>query len=238
MSGLLNAIDGVASQEGRILIMTTNYPEKLDDALVRPGRVDMKVEFTLASKQQIRELFLRMYCVDSREAARMPTNLRQIMPDVIEAGVSADRPAISEKSERQNHHPQHRPGRLLPPPPPRTPTAAVPSRLPTLGVTSPALEPSFSLQSQPSSELEKMADMFADSLPAATFSPAEVQGFLIMRKKDPWSALAEIVAWRDAELAKKDEKKEQSQKPKDEEVKQGVVSGKSSTDDLVKVDKE
>ncbi|KAF7503414.1 hypothetical protein GJ744_003897 [Endocarpon pusillum] len=67
MSGLLNAIDGVASQEGRVLIMTTNFPERLDDALIQPGRVDMKIEFTLASKQQIRELFLRMYCVDSRE---------------------------------------------------------------------------------------------------------------------------------------------------------------------------
>ena len=36
-SGLLNAIDGVASQEGRIFIMTTNHIEKLDPALIRPG---------------------------------------------------------------------------------------------------------------------------------------------------------------------------------------------------------
>ncbi len=39
-SGFLNAIDGVRSQEGRIIIMTTNYKEKLDPALLRPGRVD------------------------------------------------------------------------------------------------------------------------------------------------------------------------------------------------------
>lgn len=43
ISGLLNAIDGVASPEGRILIMTTNHYEKLDSALIRSGRVDKRV---------------------------------------------------------------------------------------------------------------------------------------------------------------------------------------------------
>jgi mitochondrial chaperone BCS1 len=37
LSGLLNAIDGVASHEGRVLVMTTNHPEQLDAALIRPG---------------------------------------------------------------------------------------------------------------------------------------------------------------------------------------------------------
>ena len=61
LSGLLNAIDGVATHEGRVLIMTTNFPEKLDAALIRPGRVDRKVEFKLAMKQQVRDLFCNMY---------------------------------------------------------------------------------------------------------------------------------------------------------------------------------
>lgn len=61
LSGLLNAIDGVATHEGRVLIMTTNHPERLDSALVRPGRVDRRVGFTLAKNEQIRELFVRMY---------------------------------------------------------------------------------------------------------------------------------------------------------------------------------
>jgi mitochondrial chaperone BCS1 len=60
-SGLLNAIDGVASPEGRILIITTNFPHRLDAALVRPGRIDFKVEFKRASKKEIREMFLRFY---------------------------------------------------------------------------------------------------------------------------------------------------------------------------------
>lgn len=41
---LLNAIDGVATPSGLITIMTSNYPEKLDEALTRSGRIDMKVE--------------------------------------------------------------------------------------------------------------------------------------------------------------------------------------------------
>lgn len=41
-SGLLNAIDGVAAQEGRMLFMTTNHLERLSEALVRPGRVDVR----------------------------------------------------------------------------------------------------------------------------------------------------------------------------------------------------
>ena len=36
-SGLLNAIDGVTSTEGRILFMTTNHVDRLDPALIRPG---------------------------------------------------------------------------------------------------------------------------------------------------------------------------------------------------------
>lgn len=67
--GLLNAIDGVASYEGRVLIMTTNKPKVLDEALVRPGRVDMQVEFTFATEKQAGELFERMYEVNSKECS-------------------------------------------------------------------------------------------------------------------------------------------------------------------------
>lgn len=50
-SGLLNALDGVRSQEGRILIMTTNHREKLDPALMRPGRADCHIELNYASEK-------------------------------------------------------------------------------------------------------------------------------------------------------------------------------------------
>ncbi|PLB38906.1 BCS1 and AAA domain-containing protein [Aspergillus candidus] len=61
LSGLLNVIDGVAASEGRILIMTTNHIDKLDSALLRPGRVDMSIEFGYSAAADIRDLFESMY---------------------------------------------------------------------------------------------------------------------------------------------------------------------------------
>ena len=60
-SGLLNAIDGAGTPEGYMVFMTANLPEMLDDALIRPGRVDMKVGFAIASKSQNHRLFIRIY---------------------------------------------------------------------------------------------------------------------------------------------------------------------------------
>jgi chaperone BCS1 len=57
LSGLLNVLDGVSSQEGRILIMTTNHIEHLDEALIRPGRSDKKVHFKLADQNISTQLF-------------------------------------------------------------------------------------------------------------------------------------------------------------------------------------
>jgi chaperone BCS1 len=60
-SGLLNAIDGVAASEGRILFATTNHLERLDPALVRPGRIDRKFEIGHADRDQARRLFARFF---------------------------------------------------------------------------------------------------------------------------------------------------------------------------------
>jgi chaperone BCS1 len=43
LAGLLNVLDGVVDAPGRILVMTTNHPEKLDPALLRPGRVNLQI---------------------------------------------------------------------------------------------------------------------------------------------------------------------------------------------------
>jgi AAA+ superfamily predicted ATPase len=57
LSGLLNALDGVFACNGRMLIMTTNHPEVLDSALIRPGRVDSKYLFDNCNKDQIKGLY-------------------------------------------------------------------------------------------------------------------------------------------------------------------------------------
>ena len=43
LSGMLNVLDGVVDCPDRIVVMTSNHPEKLDPALIRPGRVNLKL---------------------------------------------------------------------------------------------------------------------------------------------------------------------------------------------------
>lgn len=53
-SGLLNALDGILSnQKGIITIMTTNYIGKLGQALIRPGRIDKAFELSYCVHEQI-----------------------------------------------------------------------------------------------------------------------------------------------------------------------------------------
>lgn len=60
-SGLLNVLDGVLSQTGQVLVMTTNHREHLDPALARPGRIDVQVEIGPSSAAQARAIFLRFF---------------------------------------------------------------------------------------------------------------------------------------------------------------------------------
>jgi chaperone BCS1 len=57
LSSLLNIMDGTLEIPGRVMILTTNNPEKLDTALVRPGRIDMNIEFTCATRDMIIEMY-------------------------------------------------------------------------------------------------------------------------------------------------------------------------------------
>lgn len=76
ISSLLNELDGFATNHGLLVLATTNYPEKLDPALVnRPSRFDRKFELQLPSEDLRRE-FLRKF-VDKWPKSRRP-NSKQI----------------------------------------------------------------------------------------------------------------------------------------------------------------
>lgn len=60
-SGLLNALDGVAAGEERIAFLTTNHVDRLDPALIRPGRVDMMVRIGEATTYQAAQMWDRFY---------------------------------------------------------------------------------------------------------------------------------------------------------------------------------
>merc|ERR1719412_2970697 len=70
-TGLPNAVDGIGEHRGTVFVMTTNFIDRLDSALIRAGRVDMKVEFKHADDYQLAEYFKWFYDDDLEEAARL-----------------------------------------------------------------------------------------------------------------------------------------------------------------------
>ena len=110
LSGLLNAIDGVAAPEGRLLVMTSNHPEHLDPALIRPGRIDLQEWFDLLGPDEIRRMFLRFHPGREADAVRFahaigrpisPAELQCILlaGDPFEAGDVIDTDAIEIANE-------------------------------------------------------------------------------------------------------------------------------------------
>ncbi|RAR12500.1 mitochondrial chaperone bcs1 [Stemphylium lycopersici] len=154
LAGLLNIIDGAASSEGRVLIMTTNCPEKLDSALIRPGRVDLQIKFTLATNAQIQEIFRRMY---SDETA------------TVTAAAAVAKSNKDEATKKKD-------------------------------TTTAKTTPRYNFATLPADQLTRMAKTFADTLPELVFSPAEIQGYLLMRKMDPMGAVEGVAEWRDGVL--------------------------------------
>jgi chaperone BCS1 len=172
LAGLLNIIDGAASSEGRVLIMTTNYPEKLDSALIRPGRVDLQIKFTLATRTQVEEIFRRMYS-DEADGKKCDGS------DGGEKKYAPEKKGSSSNDKRKEE-----------------------ARWGATGNKSP------NFATLPPDQLTEMARQFADALPEAVFSPAEIQGYLLQKKSDPQGALDGVGEWRDAVLeAKKKGKK-------------------------------
>lgn len=153
LSGLLNAIDGVASHEGRVLIMTTNKPESLDEALIRPGRVDVQVGFRNATSAQATELFYRMYETSRTKQTSVPTKLQ-----------STGNTQATKGSSKM-------------------------------------LEADIEME-----ELKRISEEFGKVIPEDMLSPAEIQGFLLKRKKSPEKALEDAQVWVDGVLKQKESK--------------------------------
>ena len=72
LSFLLNLLDGTLEANGRILIITTNFPERIDKALIRPGRIDMIVHFQKCTLEVVNEMVCSFY---DKEVALTDTSL-------------------------------------------------------------------------------------------------------------------------------------------------------------------
>ena len=80
---MINALDGVLSGEGRIIIMSTNHIEKFSDTILRPGRIDLKLNIDYVTKDVFRKYVHDFYHVD------LPENIR-IKDDITVAKMQSD----------------------------------------------------------------------------------------------------------------------------------------------------
>ena len=68
LGGFLELLDGLIEMPGRLIVITSNHPEKLDRALLRPGRIDVNLELKLASQADINDIFRLWYRADIPDA--------------------------------------------------------------------------------------------------------------------------------------------------------------------------
>ena len=61
LSFILNTIDGLIETSGRIIVISSNYYDKLDDALIRPGRIDMLLDLKKYNISMIEKLYEKFY---------------------------------------------------------------------------------------------------------------------------------------------------------------------------------
>lgn len=87
LSFILNILDGILETPGRILIMTSNYPEKLDKALIRPGRIDINLEVGYCDIKMISDMYKYFYEKDMMSEIKeiknniTPAQLNKILSD-------------------------------------------------------------------------------------------------------------------------------------------------------------
>ena len=61
LDDILNLWDGIRETPGRILIISSNHYDKLDPALVRPGRIDITHELSNVSHNTLAEMYLNLF---------------------------------------------------------------------------------------------------------------------------------------------------------------------------------
>jgi chaperone BCS1 len=153
--------------------MTTNHPEKLDEALIRPGHVDHQVAFENATQVQIKELFERMYTND--------------LPGT-KLDISSSTTSVTAASSTSTKD-------VLIPPPTPVKSSSAPSGSANGTVIPNGTAKVGEKEELTAEELSVIAKAFAKEVPDDMLSPAEIQGFLLKRKKDPRKALLDVGGW-------------------------------------------
>jgi len=186
LSGLLNVLDGIGAQEGRLLFATTNKYSSLDPALCRPGRMDIHVEFKLASKFQARDLFKIFYMPDYKEEGKDSSG--NTPPDV----------AVDKEHDEPGSGVEFVHGNGLP--------SASSDTEPITGMLHQQHAPQLSRQT-----IDTLADSFAEAIPEREVSMAALQGYLMMYKTQPLEATQDAKAW--VEKVKEEEERKRHENP-------------------------
>ena len=75
LAELLEVLDGIVEMPGRVIVLTTNRPHALDPALLRPGRIDLHIEFGAMRRDDMAAMLRHYYGADSvsgATAGRLP----------------------------------------------------------------------------------------------------------------------------------------------------------------------
>lgn len=110
LAGLLNALDGVVTPHGLMTVLTTNHRERLDPALLRPGRVDVSEELLVCDEAQVAEMCVALLGVQASvglcravgRAAVTPADVVGVFKDHLDdVGLALDGLAQLVESRRQ-----------------------------------------------------------------------------------------------------------------------------------------
>jgi chaperone BCS1 len=254
LSGLLNALDGVAAAEGRILFATTNHLDQLDPALCRPGRMDVWIDFKNASKFQAEHLFRNFFPssdADMVSNIELETELEPLeMPAPASPSTSQLSSLFSEALSGLSTA-SSRSGSLSPLSSPtpvgshslsrRSESVCSRAGAKTETETSEAVEEHVAACAHAApplsaARLAELAKQFADSIPDEGFSVAALQGYLLKNKSRPENAAEGAAAWVISERAlreklkkereAKDRELEKEEKEREEEEKQAAEAEK------------
>ncbi|KAG6852448.1 hypothetical protein C0991_011883 [Blastosporella zonata] len=201
LSGLLNALDGVGAQEGRILFATTNRYSALDPALCRPGRMDLHVEFKNASKYQARELFDRFYLPNPpKEGAADALASQQVgkaakpKPGDGNLGLQNEKQLVDDAESSESRKASSGNIELI------------------TGQTHTGRAPKLSHP-----RIAELAERFADAIPDRECSMAGLQGYLMSYKTRPVEAADGAVAWVEKERQEKKDRDKEAKEKKEKE---------------------
>ncbi|KAF7357446.1 hypothetical protein MSAN_01340600 [Mycena sanguinolenta] len=204
LSGLLNMIDGIGSEEGKLFFATTNYVDRLDSALMRPGRIDRRIRYTLATCAQARGLYERVFKDAEVDMELGSIGDAETLPTSGSAPLAADLDKFNA-SLSLDASPDPEPSA------PSTVGAGVTDQSAAAHSSAPASSP----QRISDERLAELGQLFAAEVRDYEFSPAELQGYLLSNRLRPIAAATEMGAWVARQRAERQEKVERKAERKE-----------------------